>query len=407
MTDNHAQPAKSDQVDGVPSVLFDMVRDFLRLIVGICRSGWDFLEDWLLNGKKAQYGVAVSRILLGVGSAGLLLTNFSTRLYTFGAGAAWTDEFSSPTSDFPQIWLFSAFRANFENDFAITLLCTVTLVLCILFALGWRTRIILPLLLVFWLSFIYSNGLVNDQGDNAFRIFLISFFFIDSSQRWSLDSLRRRRFANSDGNVWRRLWRSQPVLPAWWGSLTQNLAIVAITCQISFIYVSGALYKAGGTPWQDGYAIYNPIHVVRFGPWPELSALLTAWAPAVAFMTYTALLGQLLFPALLMRRPTRIVGLFVIVTLHLMIAILMGLPWFSLFMIAIDFIFIRDQTWRHAAEYVTRQRKRILAAWASSRSVKAGSTQEANSPFLQHSGREAVDGSIGHTSSPEPRSSHA
>ena len=41
-----------------------------------------FVADWLFNGKKALYGLAVTRILFGVTAIGLLASNFSTRLYT-------------------------------------------------------------------------------------------------------------------------------------------------------------------------------------------------------------------------------------------------------------------------------------------------------------------------------------
>jgi hypothetical protein len=37
---------------------------------------------------------------------------------------------------------------------------------------------------------------------------------------------------------------------------------------------------------------------------------------------------------------------------HIGIGVLMGLPWFSLAMIGIDFIFIRDRTWMKASDLV-------------------------------------------------------
>lgn len=48
---------------------------------------------------------------------------------------------------------------------------------------------------------------------------------------------------------------------------------------------------------------------------------------------------------MLLTRPTRLIGLLGILSFHIGIAVLMGLPWFSLTMIAIDAIFIRDRTW--------------------------------------------------------------
>ena len=44
-----------------------------------------------------------------------------TRLYTFGSGSAWNGELAEPVSDFPRIWLFSAFHAAIGNDVVYTI----------------------------------------------------------------------------------------------------------------------------------------------------------------------------------------------------------------------------------------------------------------------------------------------
>lgn len=48
---------------------------------------------------------------------------------------------------------------------------------------------------------------------------------------------------------------------------------------------------------------------------------------------------------MLLSRPTRVIALIGILSFHIGIGVMMGLPWFSLTMIAIDSIFIRDRTW--------------------------------------------------------------
>src|SRR5699024_11416574 len=67
------------------------------------------------------------------------------------------------------------------------------------------------------------------------------------------------------------------------------------------------------------------------------------------------------FPMMLLRRPTRIIALFGIGSFHVGIAVLMGLPWFSLAMIAIDAIFIRAATW-------ARLSRLLGSSWAAARS---------------------------------------
>lgn len=109
-----------------------------------------FVGDWLFNGKKALYGLAVTRILFGVTAIGLLASNFSTRLYTFGSGSAWNGELAEPVSEFPKIWVFSAFHAAMGNDVLYTALYLLLGVLAVLFVLGWRFRIVLPIFFCLW-----------------------------------------------------------------------------------------------------------------------------------------------------------------------------------------------------------------------------------------------------------------
>ncbi|WOF24767.1 HTTM domain-containing protein [Microbacterium betulae] len=297
-------------------------------------------EAWLLDSKKSLYGLAVTRILFGLTGVGLLLSNFSSRLYTFGSGSAWNGEAAEPVSAFTRIWLFSLFDSVRLDDTAFTVLYLLLLALAVAFTIGWRFKVVLPVYLVLWISFIEMNDAVGDQGDNMYRIALLLMLFADPAARWSLDARRRR------------LGGDRTLLPREIGSLLHNLALVALTAQVSFVYVSGALYKAGGAPWSEGYAVYNPLMTERFGTWPVLSELVTAWGPAVTLLSWGSIIIQLAFPFMLLTRPTRIVALMGIMSFHIGIAVLMGLPWFSLAMIGIDFIFVRDRTWRAVADAV-------------------------------------------------------
>ncbi|GLJ61808.1 hypothetical protein GCM10017576_19380 [Microbacterium barkeri] len=323
-----------------PRALGRLVSELLRIVWDVARRAWLFTEAWLLDSKKSLYGIAVTRILLGLTGVGLLLTNFSTRLYTFGSGSAWNGEAAEPVSDFPKIWLFGLFDSVRLDDGLFTVLYLVLLALAVLFTLGWRFKIVLPVYFVLWVSFIEMNDAVGDQGDNMYRIVLILLFFADPAARWSLDARRRARGGD------------RTILPREISNLLHNLALVAMTAQVCFVYVSGGLYKAGGDPWSGGYAVYNPLMTERFGTWPVLSELITAWGPAVTIASWGSIILQIAFPFMLLSRPTRILALFGIMSFHIGIGVLMGLPWFSLAMIGIDFIFIRDRTWQRALEIV-------------------------------------------------------
>ncbi len=323
-----------------------MIAGFWAMVLSAVERISAFVASWLFDGKKALYGLAVTRILFGITAIGLLAANFSTRLYTFGSGSAWNGELAQPVSDFPQIWVFSAFHAAMGNDVAYTALYLLLGVLAVLFVLGWRFRIVLPVFFCLWVGFIEANDMVGDQGDNMFRIALLLLFFADPAARWSLDAKRRARSGE---------WFAPGSQPALLGTVFHNLALVALTAQVCFVYASGALYKAGGAPWEEGYAIYDPLQTARFGTWPVLSDLVTAWGPMVVAATWGSIILQVAFPLMLLTRPTRLIGLIGILSFHIGIAVLMGLPWFSLTMIAIDAIFIRDRTWSRLSAGVARR----------------------------------------------------
>ncbi|GAA1576924.1 HTTM domain-containing protein [Leucobacter aridicollis] len=319
------------------------------------------LDSWLLDSRKALYGIAVTRMLLGLSALGLLLSNYSTRLYSFGSGSVWNGEVIEPKSDFPKIWLFSLFHRAITNDYTYSLLYIALIALAVLVIVGWRTRIVLPAFLVMWVSFIEANDMLGDQGDNMFRIAVLIMLFMDTSRRWSFDAKRRdKQKSSADQSV-----------PGQLGNLLHNLGLVALTAQVCFVYASGALYKAGGAPWSGGYAVYNPLQTERFGTWPVLSDFVTSWGPMVAVATWGSIIIQFAFVFLLLTRPTRIIGLIGILSFHIGIAVLMGLPWFSLTMVAIDSIFIRDRTWKGMSARVQHLalKARTLASGAASREI--------------------------------------
>ncbi|WP_235912423.1 HTTM domain-containing protein [Ruania zhangjianzhongii] len=356
-------PAGRGQRRSVPAAgaqtLAVLIGELLRMIGSLVDRGIAFVESWLVDAKRARYGLAITRILLGVTGLGLLATNFRTRYYAFGSGSAWNGEAAQPVSDFPQIPIFSGFHRVALNDTAFTAAYLALAALAVLVILGWRMKIVLPVYFVAWVSFIEMNDSLGDQGDNMYRITLLALLFADTAGRWSLDARRRARLPEG-GTWWQRAWRGGPFVPAWITNSAHNLVLVAVACHVCFVYASGALYKAGGEPWQHGYAIYNPLHTQRFGTWPELSELFTTWSPMVTAISWSSIILQMAFPMMLLRRFTRVIALVGIGSFHLGIAILMGLPWFSLAMIAIDAIFIRDVTWKAVGT-------RIGTVWRESR----------------------------------------
>jgi hypothetical protein len=69
--------------------------------------------------------------------------------------------------------------------------------------------------------------------------------------------------------------------------------------------------------------------------------------------TFLSVWVQLLFPVLVLWRPTRIVALGFTILMHLGIGLFLGLWPFSLAMIALDLLFVRDRTWVAAGRWAT------------------------------------------------------
>lgn len=326
-------------------------------LAGACKHVISTIEDWFYGSKHASYGIAISRILFASAALGLLLTNFNTRFYTYGSGAAWTGQLEKPLSSFAGSGFFDVFFGLAKSDTAVTLYFLLMMVLALCILVGYRARLILPIFLWLWISLIETPYFGSDQGDNAMRIAMFLMMFTDHSARWSFDARRRARNENYQGNVVVKAWKGMRFLPEALTNLWHNLAIVALACQVFMIYVSGALFKANGTPWKEGTAVYGPLHTMRFGPWPELSDLATTMGWTVALASIGSILLQVSFPGALLFRWTRIPILFAMISFHLGIAILMGLPWFSLAMVGVDAIFVRDVTWSRLGAWFSRAAK--------------------------------------------------
>lgn len=353
-------PSTSTTTSSARLTVLDILRGLRQIFVGgipatyragcaILRSALRAIESFLFDAPKALYGLAITRILMAFTALGILITNFSTRYYAFGTGSAWTGELASPESEFPKLWIFSFFQDIRAHDTWFTISYVALAGLAVLLLLGYRTKLTTAVFLIAWVSFIELNDMLGDQGDNIFRIVLLFMLFTDAGARWSLDSRRRTALDGAAGVNWtlgQRFVKGLPIVPVWLRNVSNNLALVIIASQVSMVYVSGAFYKASGEPWANGTALYDPIHTVQFGTWPELSDFVTAWGPFVAALSYATILVQAFFPAMLLHPWTRRLALIVILGFHLGIALLMGLPWFSLSMIAVDAIFVRDESWR-------------------------------------------------------------
>lgn len=357
---------------GVRREAFSAIGRAARAAVGMV----SWVEVWLTSSKKALYGSALLRMLAGASALGLLLSNFSTRFYTFGGGSAWNYAHWSPDVAFPGMPVFSLVRDLAYDPVGLTVVYVAAMVLSVLVIVGYRTRLILPVFFVLWVGLISLSAMFGDQSDNMSRIVIFFLFFLDSSARWSLDARRRRRWSGTGRNVLVRLWRGQAVWPSWFTTVAHNLVVVLLVYQVVVAYMAGGLFKADGETWQNGTAIWGPLHMIVFSPFPGLNELIASSAVIVAVASIGTVLIQVSFPFMLLNRWTRIIALFVIFGFHVAIGVLMGLPWFSLWMLSVDALLIRDRTYERLSGWM----RRVLLRDSDSRPDASAATTKTAEP---------------------------
>ncbi|MGW5734651.1 MULTISPECIES: HTTM domain-containing protein [Streptomyces] len=143
--------------------------------------------------------------------------------------------------------------------------------------------------------------------------------------------------------------------------LAHNAALLVIMVEACLIYATAGWYKIQGSRWQDGTAVYYPLRLDYFSPWPALSDLLASHGLMVMLVTYGTVVVQVAFPFTLFNRRVKNVLLTVMIFEHAVIAVVLGLPFFSLAMIAADAVFLPTSFLRRVGGGVARARGALFA----------------------------------------------
>ncbi|WEV29789.1 HTTM domain-containing protein [Streptomyces sp. 71268] len=179
----------------------------------------------------------------------------------------------------------------------------------------------------------------------------------------------------SSGWVW-IFWGLWAIHAVWWavcryapgeprtvmaalGNLVHNAALVVIMGQVCLIYATAGWYKIQGTRWQDGTAVHYPLHLDYFSPWPGLTDTLGSSGTLVMLLSYGTVFVQVAFPFALLNRRAKNVLLAVMMMEHIGIAIVLGLPFLSLAMIAADAVFLPTNFLRWVGSTLRRARGRL------------------------------------------------
>ncbi|MFF9030415.1 HTTM domain-containing protein [Streptomyces iakyrus] len=354
------------------------------------------------------YQTAVIRIGFSATWLLFLLRELPHRQELYGPDGPWSwdlaQQLIASNGSFTTL-MWSDGRVWFEIVYALAVLSSALLLL------GWRTRTMSVLFMVGVLSLQNRSVFMGDGGDNVLHLMSVYLVFTRCAQVWSLDARRaeRERAARARGErvtdrtgpaLWgvlgavlaavtlvgrmqgdwlipALLWTVWVAQALWWlvgrrartgeprilldviGNVVHNGALLVIMAEACLIYATAGWYKVQGSRWQDGTAVYYPLHLEYFSPWPALADLLSASGTMVMLVTYGTVLVQVAFPFTLFNRRVKNVLLAVMMTEHAVIAVVLGLPFFSLAMIAADAVFLPTGFLRRLGGRAARVRDRL------------------------------------------------
>nr|WP_237694948.1 HTTM domain-containing protein [Streptomyces sp. SID5468] len=271
----------------------------------------------------------------------------------------------------------------------------------VMLLLGWRTRTASVLFMIGVLSLQNRSVFMGDGGDNVVHIMSIYLVFTRCGRVWSLDARRARRLAAAGTTddrdrtgiaLWLLtaaalatvsalglldtgwavlLWTAQLLPAVWWlvrryapgeprtvldmiANLVHAGAMLVVVVEVCLIYSTAGWYKIQGSRWEDGTAVYYPLWLHDFTPWPGLSHLLSTSGLMIMLISYGTVIVQVAFPFTLFNRTVKNVLLVLMMCEHAAIAVVLGLPFFSLAMIAADAVFLPTGFLRWVADRAGR-----------------------------------------------------
>lgn len=286
--------------------------------------------EWLTESQHNLKSFSMLRIIYGVALLFLLVPSIPERSMLWGEASFWVD----PEASRRGYWTFDTLFAK-DSAFLFDVAYFGLIALAIVFMLGWRTRVVTPIMLVVLVSVQSNNPYVLNGGDTLIRITLLFMLFANLSEHYSLDARRHSQ-------------RSKPrkrIVPQHVSNAAHNTGLILSCFQIIVVYTTSGVWKVIGDDWLNGTALFYALRIDNFMLYPAINEILWQSSLVIYVATFLALWVQTLFPLLLLWRPTRIFALVSLIFMHLGIGLLLGLWPFSLAMIALDMLFIRDSTW--------------------------------------------------------------
>lgn len=212
----------------------------------------------------------------------------------------------------------------FGSDAAcVYLLFALYILAATAFTAGWATRATGIALFVLAASFHTRNPLIVNSGNSAIMAMLFLFMFAPRDQFYSVDRWLRSRRGDDVGTGFCAPWVQR-----------------TMQCQVALLWLMAGYFKAHGTLWYTGSAMYYIFGQVDF----TVRGVETLMNYPVVYTTLTlaTVFAELAIPFLLWSRKARPYAVAMIVGIQGWIVLFMTLPVFPLFTLLSTILFVDE-----------------------------------------------------------------
>lgn len=301
-----------------------------------------------LNQKKHML---IGASLIRIAFALIILYNYTINYFQryFLWGADGVIGFSKMSINDNLVAGFSLYNFGTSNLY-FDVIYHLGIIITLAFLFGYKAKVTSILNFIFVWSLMARNHLILDGGDNISRILLVYLIFVNTTAYFSIDAYLKDKYGKIETEVASTNFSLR--------NLVHNLAVLACLVQVSIVYITSGLHKIMGELWQSGTALYYILQVEEFSH-PFFRDLILSSDVAIVFGSYMAVFVQLTFPFLLFNRYTKYIGMAGIISMHLGIAVVMGLFSFSFIMIANQLLFLSDKEYTALHSFINRKHARI------------------------------------------------
>ncbi len=210
----------------------------------------------------------------------------------------------------------------------------LTLAVTACFAIGFGTRLTAPLAWFLQLMLVHRMTGALFGLDQVMTMLTTYLMISPCGAVYSLDSKIRQRLIQRDALVPWQQWMFPDASP----SVAANLALRLIQLHLCIVYLFGGLWKARGTAWWDGSAIWFAVSNAQYQSWD--ATWLSHYPRIFSMLAHITVFWEVFYCALIWPKLTRPICLAIAVAVHAGIAMFLGMITFGTIMIVANVAFL-------------------------------------------------------------------